>query len=82
MLPFDNKPWAKRVARMVIVVTLVAAVGVPFVLHSRGTLDLPMIVGIVLLVLAIVPPNVAVLRRKPGERATLRTILPTRVVGH
>jgi hypothetical protein len=64
MLPFDNRPWARKVAVTVIVVTLVAAVCVPLILAERKELDLPIVVAIVLLLLAIVPPNIAILRRQ------------------
>ena len=67
MLPFDKKPWAKKLAATVIAVTLFAAVVVPLVLVQRKALDLSMVVGIVLLVLAIVPPNIMVLRQRRVE---------------
>jgi hypothetical protein len=62
MLPFDQRPWARQLAAIVIVVTLIAAVCVPIVLHRLKALDPPIIVGIVLLLLAIIPPNIVVLR--------------------
>jgi hypothetical protein len=69
MLPYDKRPWAGKVAATVILLTLVAAVCVPIVLHQRKALDPPILVGIVLLLLAIVPPNVVVLRRSlRGDR--------------
>ena len=67
MLPFDKRPWAKQLAATVIVVTLIAAICVPIILHQRKALDPPIIVGIVLLLLAIIPPNIVVLRRRPWE---------------
>jgi len=68
MLPFDKRPWAKHLAATVIVVTLVAAVCIPIILHQRKALDPPIIVGIILLLLAIIPPNVVVLRQRHWEQ--------------
>jgi uncharacterized membrane protein YoaK (UPF0700 family) len=66
MLPFETRPWARRVALAVVVVTLAAAVAAPFYLRHIKHLDPPMAVLVVLLVLAIVPPNLAILRRQRG----------------
>lgn len=67
MLPYDQRPWAKPLAATVIVLTLVAAIIAPFYLRSIKHLDPPMAVLIVLLVLAIVPPNYVVLRRQKHQ---------------
>ena len=64
MLPFDQRPWARQLAATVIVVTLIAAICVPIMLHRLKALDPPIIVGIVLLLLAIIPPNIVVLRQR------------------
>jgi hypothetical protein len=61
MLPGDQKPWAKTVARIVICTTILGLIVLAFVLKSYNTLRIPEIVGIFLLFLAIVPPNLAVL---------------------
>jgi hypothetical protein len=61
MLPNDHKPWAKTLARTVIGVTLVALAAVAYFLKSHGALHIPEVVGIFLLFLTIVPPNLAVL---------------------
>ncbi len=82
MLPFDNKPWAKGLAATIITVTLIAAVCVPIVLHERKALDLPIIVGIFLLLLAIVPPNILVLVQKPGDAERRRAGFMQTVRGH
>ena len=50
-------------AATVIVVTLIAAVIAPLYLRHIKHLDPPMAVLVVLLVLAIVPPNFVILRR-------------------
>jgi hypothetical protein len=63
MLPFDRKPWARQLAATVILVTLIAAICVPIILHAKKALDPPIVVGILLLLLAIIPPNVVILRR-------------------
>lgn len=61
MLPNDHKPWAKTVARIVVCTTIVALIVLAFVLNSYNNLRIPEIVGIFLLFLAIVPPNLAIL---------------------
>jgi len=61
MLPNDHKPWAKTVARTVIGVTVLALVFLTYFLKTRNMLHIPEIVGIFLLFLAIVPPNLAIL---------------------
>lgn len=63
MLPFANRPWAKYVSATVICLSLIAAVVAPLYLRHIRHLDPPMAVLIVLLVLAIVPPNYVVWRR-------------------
>ena len=79
MLPFENRPWARPVATLIIVLTLIAAVVAPIVLHQRKALDVPIVVGIVLLVLAIVPPNIMVLRhRRAGDDRQTATMVPSR----
>jgi hypothetical protein len=61
MLPNDDKPWAKTLARTVICVTIVALIGLSFFLESRNMFHIPEMVGVFLLFLTIVPPNLAVL---------------------
>jgi hypothetical protein len=61
MLPNDHKPWAKTLARAVIGVTLVVLGLLTYFLQSRGSLHIPEVVGIFLLFLTIVPPNLAVI---------------------
>jgi hypothetical protein len=61
MLPNDHKPWAKTLARSVIGVTVVVLIFLAYFLKSRGSLHIPEVVGIFLLFLTIVPPNLAVL---------------------
>jgi hypothetical protein len=61
MLPHDDKPWAKGLARTVICVTIIALAVLTYFLQTRDMLHIPEIVGIFLLFLTIVPPNLAVL---------------------
>jgi uncharacterized membrane protein YfcA len=64
MLPGDHKPWAKPLARTVIGVSILAAIVGAWYLHDIGQLYIPEITGILLLLLTIIPPNVAILREK------------------
>jgi uncharacterized membrane protein YfcA len=68
MLPFEYKPWAKPLARVVIALSVVAAIVGAWYLYSIHELYIPEITGIVLLLLTIIPPNVAVLREKPRSQ--------------
>ena len=61
MLPNADKPWAKTLARIVICFTIVALVVLAFVLEAYNPLHVPEIVGLLLLFLTIVPPNLAIL---------------------
>jgi hypothetical protein len=60
-LPNSEKPWAKPLARVVIGATLIALAALAIFLEAQNSLHIPEIVGIFLLFLAIVPPNLAVL---------------------
>jgi hypothetical protein len=60
-LPNAHKPWAKTVARIVICFTIVALIVLAFVLRAYHTLRIPEVVGLFLLFLTIVPPNLAIL---------------------
>ena len=61
MLPGDQRPWAKTVARIIICATIVALIVLAFVLQAYNTLHIPEIVGLFLLFLTIVPPNLAII---------------------
>ena len=61
MLPHDDKPWAKPLARTVIVLTMIALGLLAYYLDAHSSLHIPEMVGIFLLFLTIVPPNLAVL---------------------
>lgn len=60
-LPNAHKPWAKTVARIVICFTIVGLIALAFVLSAYHTLHIPEVVGLFLLFLTIVPPNLAIL---------------------
>jgi uncharacterized membrane protein YfcA len=64
MLPFEEKPWAKPLARFVIVFSILAAIVGAWYLYSIRQLYIPEITGILLLLLTIIPPNAAVLHKK------------------
>jgi hypothetical protein len=61
MLPGDRKPWAKSVARIVVCATIVALAVLAYFLKTQNSLHIPEVVGIFLLFLAIVPPNLAII---------------------
>jgi hypothetical protein len=61
MLPGDRKPWAKTVARIVVCATIVALAVLAYFLKTHNSLHIPEIVGIFLLFLTIVPPNLAII---------------------
>jgi hypothetical protein len=66
MLPFDDRPWAKTVATIVIVMSVLAAIAAAFYLESINTFHVSEMLIIALLLLTIVPPNLAIILRKPG----------------
>jgi hypothetical protein len=61
MLPNDHKPWAKTVARIVVCATIVGLAVLTYFLSVHHNLRIPEIVGIFLLFLTIVPPNLAII---------------------
>lgn len=69
MLPFDRRPWAPQLAIAVIALTVLAEVAAIGILRQYGPLDTPEIVALVLVLLAVVPPNIHILRRKSGSIA-------------
>lgn len=60
-LPNAHKPWAKSVARIVVCATIIGLALLSWFLEAHNSLHIPEIVGIFLLFLAIVPPNLAIL---------------------
>jgi hypothetical protein len=81
MLPGEHKPWAKPLAKAVIGLSILAAIVGAWYLYDIGQLYIPEVTGIVLLLLTIIPPNIAVLRAKPGappkQAASLKQPHPT-----
>ena len=71
MLPFDQKPWAKTVAGVVIALSILGAIGLAVYFHNIGMLHISEIVGIFLLLLTIIPPNAAILLHKPCDTGSL-----------
>jgi len=63
MLPFDNRPWAKTVARTVIALSIIAAIAGAYYLFTLDELHIPEVTGIILLLLTILPPNIAIVFR-------------------
>jgi uncharacterized membrane protein YbhN (UPF0104 family) len=61
VLPNDHKPWAKTVARIVVCSAIVALAVLAYFLNLHNNLRIPEVVGIILLFLAIVPPNLAII---------------------
>ncbi len=66
MLPFDRRPWAKSLARFVILLTVAAVVVYAVAITRARPLDTAEKVILALLLIAVIPPNVAILRRKAG----------------
>ena len=78
MLPFDRRPWARKLARAVIVFTIVAEI-VAFVwLRHYGPLDAGEILAMALVLIGVIPPNVHIIRRRSGEKLEDYTAPPKR----
>lgn len=76
MLPCQSSTWPKGVARAIILFALIAAVATAYYLHDQHLLYIPEITILLLLLLAILPPNIAILRRKPDAQSTSNTLNP------
>jgi uncharacterized membrane protein YtjA (UPF0391 family) len=63
-LPFENSSWAKGVAKIVIVATVLLEVAVVFWLRQYGPLDIPEILALILFAIAVIPPSVHIIRGK------------------
>jgi hypothetical protein len=64
MLPFDNRPWAKPLARTVVVLSFIGAALAAYYCYITDQLHISEIAIIGLLLLTIVPPNLAIVLRK------------------
>lgn len=65
MLPFDRKPWAKKVAHLVIAGAILGIAITWIYLRTLGPLDLGEYLAFFLFALTVIPPNVAIIRQKP-----------------
>jgi hypothetical protein len=64
MLPFDRKPWARKVAGAVIVLSIAAVVFSLLYLREQGPLDTGEFWVAGLFLFAALPPNIAILFRR------------------
>jgi Mn2+/Fe2+ NRAMP family transporter len=64
MLPFDNRPWAKRLAAVVIVCTVVCEITLYLWIRTEGPLNFSENLAFVMFFLAVIPPNVQIIRSK------------------
>ena len=69
MLPFEEKTWAKPVAKFMITMTLIAEAVAVLWLRHYGPLDPPEIVALLLILVGVLPPNIHILRRTSGITA-------------
>ncbi len=67
MLPYSNRSWSKRVAGAVIAATLIGLAVTAILIRRARPLDVAEIAFIVLMLLAVLPPNIAILRRPPYQ---------------
>lgn len=64
MLPFDRKPWAKTLATCVIAAVLLGTAIYAYLIERDRHLDWGERTIIALLLLTVIPPNIAIIRRK------------------
>ena len=74
MLPFDNRPWAKAVARAVIVLSIVAAALGAYYCYETDQLHISEVAIIVLSLLLVLPPNIAIVLRETGHGDSPRAV--------
>ncbi len=67
MLPYDQKPWAPKLAIAVISFTILAEIAIAFWLRAVGSLDTGAVTALALILLTVIPPNVFIVRRKSRE---------------
>ena len=80
MLPFDKRPWARSLARTVIGLSVIAAIAGGYYAYTIDELHVPEVAIILLSLLAIIPPNVAIVMRKTARHTPATapaTINPT-----
>lgn len=77
MLPYDNRPWARTLAKFIVGISTCGLVALGLFLHHIGQLRISGYVALLILFLTIVPPNLAIVYRKrshanpPAGRAIL-----------
>ncbi len=64
MLPFEHRPWAKPLAILVIIAAVLVDVAVALWRSSHGPIHFVDLLAMALFLLAIVPPNIHILRLK------------------
>jgi hypothetical protein len=64
MLPFEDRPWAKPVATLIIVCTIIGEIALYLWIRTEGRLNFSENLAFVLFFLAVIPPNVHILRSK------------------
>lgn len=67
MLPFDQRPWAKTLARCVIVFVVLGSALYVYYVKQQRSLDWGERAIVVLLLLTVIPPNVAIIRRHRAD---------------
>lgn len=82
MLPFDRRPWARALATAVILASCVAAVWFAYYLYGRDSLHISEIVGIILLLLTIIPPNASIAMGKTTEGGSLNSTFKQPTLHH
>ncbi len=65
MLPFDRHPRAPALARLVITATILAVAAYAWFTTRQRPLDTAEYFILALLLLAVIPPNLVIIRRKP-----------------
>jgi hypothetical protein len=77
-LPFEDRTWAKPVARWMIGIVLVAEVATILWLLHYGPLDTGEVLALLLTLLAVIPPNVHILRQttRPTDLGNYSTPQP------
>ncbi len=74
MLPCQNSTWSKSIARSIIALAILAAIVTAYYLHDQHLLYIPEITILLLLLLAILPPNIAILFRKDDIGSSASTL--------
>jgi hypothetical protein len=65
MLSFDKKPWARSLATTVVLIASIGLFTLTILLHHYNELHIPEVAIIALLLLLLLPPNIAIIRQTP-----------------